>query len=73
MNGKELLELAEVKRVPLRPGDVLAVYLSREPTDYEADYISERLKTILGMDVKVVIMPPGFDLKVMGPEEEPTT
>jgi hypothetical protein len=70
MNGKELLELAEVKRVTLRPGDLLAVYCSREPTDEEADNMSQRLMHITGH--KVIIVPPDFDLKVMGPEEGST-
>lgn len=69
MNGKELLELAEVKRVPLRPGDTLAVYCSREPSDQEVDYIRRSLQVILEQGIRVMVLPPKFELEVLGSEE----
>ena len=71
MNGEELLKLAEVKRVPLQTGDILALYLPREPTMQEFDEMTVRLKAVLGRDVKIVVLLPGWDLKVMGPDDVP--
>lgn len=72
MTGAELEELfrsSEVKRMPLKDGDVLAVYVPRDITDLEADTVSHRLKAATGLDVKAFVLPPGFDVKVMSIEE----
>lgn len=70
MTGEELLKLADVKRLQLKPGDALAVYCKREPTDYEADWIRERLTAHLGGEIKVIVLPPSYDLGVIGSEVE---
>lgn len=66
--GKELLELSEVKRVDLKDGDILAVYCPTEPDEYQAHEMTERLKAGTGLAIKVMILPPGFEIGVVREE-----
>lgn len=66
---EELLRNSDIKRMPLRDGDVLAVYVPRDITDAEACHISQKLRDATGLDVKAFVLPPGFDVKVMSREE----
>lgn len=68
MNGKELLELVEVKRVDLKDGDILVVYCPTEPSEQQAHEMTDRLKAGTGLDIKVLIVPPGFALEVVRDE-----
>lgn len=61
----DLPEITEVKRLGLRPGDSLAVRLDREPSEYEAHEVAERVRAITG--VPVVVLGPSMDIEVISP------
>jgi hypothetical protein len=62
----DLPEITEAKRLTLSPGDSLAVRLDREPDQYEAHEIAERVRAITG--VPVLVLGPGADIEVIGTE-----
>lgn len=65
-----LPEITEAKRLALRPGDSLAVRLDREPSDYDADRISQQVSAITG--VPVIVLGPRMDIEVVRPDPSPT-
>lgn len=62
---EELIVGSEVKRIDLKDGDVLAVYVPRDISSAEASRMEVRLKEITGLDIKVFVLPPGFDISVI--------
>lgn len=61
-------EVAEVRRLVLRPGERLVLKLDHCPDDAEADDLMASLHRALGDDVKVLILEPGMDLEVLSVE-----
>jgi hypothetical protein len=59
----DLPEIAEVKRLTVRPGDKLVVRLVRRPDEHEAHEIRERVQAILG--APVLVLGPDADLEVI--------
>ena len=69
MTMPDLPEIADVKRLTLRPGDSLVVRLARPPTDYDAATIKGRLRAILGRDdLPVLVIGPSDDIEVLTTE-----
>lgn len=68
MKGKELLEVSEVRKLNIKDGDVLIIYCPREPTDFEVDCIRTRVREITGLDLHLMVMPPGYDMTVVHDE-----
>lgn len=64
----DLPEITEAKRLALRPGDSLAVRLDREPSEYEAYEVAERVRAIAG--VPVLVFGPSMDIEIVGPEAD---
>lgn len=62
---EELIVSSEVKRMELRDGDVLAVYVPRDISSSEAARMESRLKEMTGLNIKVFVLPPGFDVAVI--------
>ena len=62
---EELIVGSEVKKIDLRDGDVLAVYVPRDVSSAEASRMEARLKEITGLNIKVFVLPPGFDVSVI--------
>lgn len=60
-------EVAEVRRLVLRPGDKLVLKVDHLLRQEEADRLIRRLRANLG-DVPVLLMEPGYDLEVISPE-----
>jgi hypothetical protein len=60
-----LIVSSEIKRIDLKDGDVLAVYVPRDISNAEAARMESRLKEISGLDIKVFVLPPGFDVAVI--------
>jgi hypothetical protein len=58
-------EVAEVRRLVVRPGDKLVMHLDHCPNDAEAADLIDRLHRALGDDVTVLILEPGEDLDVL--------
>lgn len=66
----DLPEIAEVKRLVLRPGDRLVLRLDRDLDDQEAGMLMGRLRATLGEDVPVLVLGPGADIEVLGTEPD---
>lgn len=62
---EDLIVRSEVKRIDLRDGDILAVYVPRDISNAEASRMEGRLKEITGLNIKVFVLPPGFDVSVI--------
>jgi hypothetical protein len=60
-----LIVESEVKKMDLHDGDILAVYVPRDITSAEASRMEERLKEITGLNLKVFVLPPGFDVSII--------
>lgn len=61
-------EVAEIRRLVVRPGDKLVLKLGHCLSDAEADDLIGRLREALGDDIRVLILEPGADLEVISPE-----
>lgn len=59
-----LPEIAEVKRLTIRPGDTLIVRLGRYPDMAEVEEIRVRLTEVLGT-VPVIVLGPDEDIEVL--------
>jgi adenylylsulfate kinase-like enzyme len=62
---EELMVSSEVRKIDLKDGDVLAVYVPRDISSSEASRMESRLKEISGLNIKVFVLPPGFDVAVI--------
>lgn len=62
---EELIVSSEVKKIDLRDGDVLAVYVPRDISSAEAKRMESRLRAISGLNIRVFVLPPGFDVSVI--------
>jgi hypothetical protein len=62
---EKLIVESEVKKMDLKDGDVVAVYVPRDISDAEGHRMEDRIKAITGLDVKVFILPPGFDVSII--------
>lgn len=56
--------IGKVRKLDLHAGDRILVHLDRDPTDQEAHEIVTRLPHAVGVDVHVIVVPPGMDLEV---------
>ncbi len=60
------IPIADVRRLDVRPGDVLVVRVPRNQlTMQSADQIRKQLHGLLGDDVKVVVTPDDVDVDVV--------
>jgi hypothetical protein len=60
----DLPGIDKVRKLDLRAGDRILVHLDHDPTDQEAHEIAARLPHAVGVDVTVIVVPPGVDLEV---------
>lgn len=60
----DLPGIDKARKLDLHAGDRVLVHLDREPTDQQAHEIRTGLLAAVGVDVKVIVMPPGIDLEV---------
>jgi hypothetical protein len=63
-----LPEISEVRRLIVRPGDRLVLRCARQPTLAELDDIHEYMAKFAGPDVPVLVLGPGEDVEVVGPD-----
>lgn len=64
------MELEEVKRLNLRPGDTLVVKVGRTVTSSQVSDMRRVLQEILGEEQKVLILSPDVELEVVRPTDE---
>lgn len=64
----DLPGVAEVRRIDLRPGDRLVITLAHELDDQEFDKLRQDVRAAFGEAIPVVVLSPGMDLTVIGPE-----
>lgn len=65
----DIPEIADARRLRMRPGDVLALRLDYEPPPEDADEIKARVAELFGWPVPVMILSYGAEIGVIGPEE----
>lgn len=67
----DLPKITEVQRYAYRPGDRLLVRVEREPSDYQAVKVRERVREILqlGDDVPILVNGPRSGVEVLAPED----
>lgn len=64
------LEVEDLRRIRLEPGETLAIVLAFTPTPAVAARIRDVVIRELGPDVSVLVLPPGTDLVAVRPAEE---
>lgn len=67
----DIPEIADARRLRLRPGDVLALRLDCELYEGDADEIRARVREVFGWPVPVMILEPGAEIGVIGPAGDP--
>lgn len=60
----------EVKRLAIRPGDLLVLKVDHYLDDEAVDDLHVRLLEALGPDVKVLVLEPGAEIGVIGPDAD---
>lgn len=68
MTGAELLDVAEVERLALKPGDILVFKCPMALSDEEFETIRERLRERLPSSTQVLVLDNGADLAVLRAE-----
>lgn len=68
MKASELLDVADVERLALRPGDILVFKCPNRLTAEEFEYVRARFKELL-RDAKVMVVEGGADIAVLRAEE----
>lgn len=63
----DLPGIEKAEKLDLHAGDVVVVHMDRDPTAQEAYEIAARLPHAIGVDVRVVVVPPGMDLEAEMP------
>lgn len=58
-------EVAEVRRLVIRPGDKLVLRLDHLVDESQWENLVRRLRAALGDDVPVLVLEPGADLEVI--------
>jgi hypothetical protein len=64
----DLPEGAEVKRLEYRPGDRIVIKVDHELDDYSKAMLLRDVADAFGEDVPVLVLTPGMDIMVIGPE-----
>lgn len=62
------LELADVRRLDIKPGEILVATLPADTTTATARLIQETVKTLLPDGVKLLLVSADLDLMVLNPE-----
>ena len=65
--GAELLDVTEVERLALKPGDILVLKCPRNVTDAEFNEISAQFRAQLP-DTQVLVLEGGMDIAVLRAE-----
>lgn len=62
------IEITDVQRLALKPGDRIIVRVPQRLDDSQAAYVAERVRAILRLpdDVPLVVLPGGMTLEVAG-------
>jgi len=72
MTAAELLDVTEVERLALRPGDFLVFKSPRRLTDAEYAELKERIQASLaGLSVRTMLLEDGLDVQVIRSEQAP--
>jgi len=61
------IEVTDVERLALRPGEVLVIHLGHEPDQYTAHRVAEHMTSIVGEKVRVLVLGPGSRLEALDP------
>lgn len=67
MNPDDEAKIQDIRRLVLRPDDVIVVKVQPHISAYDADAMRRRVRDELGEHVKVLILA-GVDLAVLAPE-----
>lgn len=67
MKASDLLDVATVERLALKPGDILVFKYPNRLTAAEFEYVSARFKELLP-DTKVLVFEDGADVAVLRAE-----
>jgi len=72
MTAAELLDVTEVERLALRPGDMLVFKCQQSLSDAEYAELEDRTKAALGgLNVKILVLDGGLDVQVIRSEQVP--
>jgi len=65
MKLQEIIDLAEVQRLEILPGDALAIFCPDRVSDEEAWRIRSRVRVALGPNIPVIFFPKGWTAAVV--------
>ena len=66
----DIPEIADARRLRLRPGDVLALRFECPPDEEDAEFIRARIAEIFGWPVPLMILEAGTEIAVVGPASD---
>lgn len=69
MKASELLDIADVERLALRPGDVVVFKCPVRLDDAEHDWVTSLLRAVIPEPTKILILESGADIAVLGAED----
>lgn len=64
-----MIEIESVRRLDVKPGDVIVLNLAAPPTEDDRDEIYEQMRQLIPNGAKFMLLGPGMDISLLNAEQ----